>query len=301
MFLLSYAFSTLISGSALASTGHLETSYYRICKQVEAGKGTPAQAHGVKQIQFIVKNNECEESAKRLWALDTLDLTRTDLETTELFDGLDKLKFLFVEKNPIQQLEIKNLRSLQGFFASATPATHLKLVNLPALREVRAGLSKISTIELSKLPSLEIFDASYNQLENLDFTVNIPSTQKLFVSGNKLTKFDAPALVQLNMIEAHENQISSLEGIERHGALETIHFDHNLIEDLTPLKTLRYLYKIDLSYNKIRDVSPLVGLKLDYMTSLRLNGNPIGKSEKECPIKHNFLELRMFCAAWRQH
>lgn len=299
MFLLSNAFATLMSGLSL-SAGPLELPYFRICKEAAIGTSTPAQAHAVKQIQNIVREADCTKSSKLLWELQELDLSRTDLEVTDVLEGMPKLLTLFIEKNPLETIEVKNMPLLRSVFASATPAKLLKLHNVPRLVEVRAGLGQLTEVEMDMLPLVKVFDVSFNQLDNMQFVDKIPGTEHLLVSNNRLRTFDARALKQLRIVEAHDNQITSIDAIQYNGALENIHFNNNRISNLRPLMTLRYLFKIEFENNLIEDVSALTKLKLDNNLSLKLLGNPIGKNEAQCPTLHNFLELRIFCLKLQQ-
>lgn len=299
MFLFSNAFAALLSGLTL-SAGPLELPYFRICKEAATGTATPAQAHAVKQIQSIVHEADCTKSARILWELQELDLSRTDLETTEVLEGMPKLLTLFIEKNPLETIDVKNLPLLRTIFASATPAKSLKLHNLPRLVEVRAGLGQITEVEMDTLPFVKVFDVSFNQLDNMKFVEKIPATEHLLISNNKISTFDASNMTQLRIVEAHDNQITSIDAIRHNGVLLDAYFNNNKISDLTPLKPLRLLYKIEFENNLIEDVSPLTKLKLDNNLSLKLLGNPIGRNELQCPTLHNFLELRIFCLKRQQ-
>ena len=65
---------------------------------------------------------------------------------------------------------------------------------------------------------------------------------------------------RLNRIEADENGIRDLTGLEYATNLERIEFRHNAISDLTPLTNLIRLNHIKLRGNQITDVAPLAKL-----------------------------------------
>ena len=65
---------------------------------------------------------------------------------------------------------------------------------------------------------------------------------------------------RLNRIEADENGIQDLTGLEYATNLERIEFRHNAISDLTPLTNLIRLNNIKLRGNQITDVAPLAKL-----------------------------------------
>ena len=65
---------------------------------------------------------------------------------------------------------------------------------------------------------------------------------------------------RLNRIEADENGIQDLTGLEYATNLERIECEHNAISDLTPLTNLIRLNNIKLSGNQITDVAPLAKL-----------------------------------------
>ena len=65
---------------------------------------------------------------------------------------------------------------------------------------------------------------------------------------------------RLNRIDADENGIQDLTGLEYATNLERIEFRHNAISDLTPLTNLIRLNNIKLRGNQITDVAPLAKL-----------------------------------------
>ena len=65
---------------------------------------------------------------------------------------------------------------------------------------------------------------------------------------------------RLNQIEAIENGIQDLTGLEYATNLERIEFQHNAISNLTPLTNLNRLNDIKLRDNQITDVAPLAKL-----------------------------------------
>ncbi|RKU17910.1 hypothetical protein C6501_03260 [Candidatus Poribacteria bacterium] len=78
---------------------------------------------------------------------------------------------------------------------------------------------------------------------------------------------------KLQIIEADEQGISDLRGLEFATNLERIEFRNNSISDLSPLKDLTQLNNIKLRGNQITDVTPLANLtRVDW---LGLEGNQI--------------------------
>ncbi len=75
--------------------------------------------------------------------------------------------------------------------------------------------------------------------------------------GDAITPAD---MERLNRIEADENGIQDLTGLEYATNLERIEFRHNAISDLTPLTNLTELENIKLRGNQITDVAPLARL-----------------------------------------
>ena len=76
-------------------------------------------------------------------------------------------------------------------------------------------------------------------------------------NGTPITPED---MERLNRIEADENGIQDLTGLEYATNLERIEFRHNAISDLTPLTNLIQLDNIKLRGNQITDVTPLAKL-----------------------------------------
>ena len=94
-------------------------------------------------------------------------------------------------------------------------------------------------------------------------TVRIPDPNLRSVIERLLGKENGAAITpedmeRLNRIEADENGIQDLTGLEYAINLERIEFRHNAISDLTPLTNLTKLNNIKLRGNQITDVAPLV-------------------------------------------
>ncbi|MCY3552164.1 MAG: leucine-rich repeat domain-containing protein [Candidatus Poribacteria bacterium] len=122
--------------------------------------------------------------------------------------------------------------------------------------------------------------------------VRIPDPNLRSVIERLLGKENGAAITpedmeRLNRIEADENGIRDLTGLEYATNLERIEFRHNAISDLTPLTNLIRLNDIKLGGNQITDVAPLaklfnvewMGLEENQITDLsplqnlkRLNG-----------------------------
>ena len=96
-------------------------------------------------------------------------------------------------------------------------------------------------------------------------TVRIPDPNLRSVIERLLGKENGATITpedmeRLNRIEADENGIQDLTGLEYATNLERIEFPHNAISDLTPLTNLTRLNDIKLRGNQITDVAPLAKL-----------------------------------------
>ncbi len=131
-------------------------------------------------------------------------------------------------------------------------------------------------------------------------TVRIPDPNLRSVIERLLGKENGAAITpedmeRLNRIEADENGIQDLTGLEYAINLERIEFRHNAISDLTPLTNLTKLNNIKLRGNQITDIAPLarhfnvewMGLEENQITDLTplqnlkklngigISGNPV--------------------------
>ena len=130
--------------------------------------------------------------------------------------------------------------------------------------------------------------------------VRIPDPNLRSVIERLLGKENGAAITpedmeRLNRIEADENGIQDLTGLEYATNLERIEFRHNAISDLTPLTNLTKLNNIKLRGNQITDIAPLarhfnvewMGLEENQITDLSplqnlkklngigISGNPV--------------------------
>ena len=81
------------------------------------------------------------------------------------------------------------------------------------------------------------------------------------------------ALGGLLRLEAIDQAIADLRGIERLRGLETLMLGGNEVVDIEPLGSLLRLRVLDLSDNRLSDLSPLSGLLL--LSALNLDGNRV--------------------------
>ena len=80
-------------------------------------------------------------------------------------------------------------------------------------------------------------------------------------------------LLTLAVLDASEQEITNLKGIERLRSLESLNLRNNYIADITPLENLTRLKELDLRGNQIDDISPIA--KLQELESLNLRENPV--------------------------
>jgi hypothetical protein len=80
-------------------------------------------------------------------------------------------------------------------------------------------------------------------------------------------------LLTLAVLDASEQEITNLDGIERLRSLESLNLRNNYIADITPLENLTRLKELDLRGNQINDISPIA--KLQGLESLNLRENPV--------------------------
>lgn len=89
-------------------------------------------------------------------------------------------------------------------------------------------------------------------------------------SGTQLTAAD---LASLTYVQAIDQGIADLSGIEAATSLSSLSLPDNRIADLSPLAGLARLQFLDVSRNRVADIAPLAALPS--LTFLSLGGNPI--------------------------
>lgn len=169
-----------------------------------------------------------------------VDKGLTDLEWTK---GLDRLHWLNVSENPIQDLS--------------------PLASQKRLRELLVRKAKLSSLEsVRALTDLLELDVEGNQLTSLSGLEGLLELEELSAEHNQIRDISPLAgLRKLRILYLEHNQVESLAPLAQHTALQTLWVQDNQITDLSPLGECRSLRRLVCFANPgLRGLEALKGL-----------------------------------------
>jgi len=181
----------------------------------------------------------------------------------------NKLTYLDVSNNKIEQLEHAELHALNGLLKMNLANNRLK--HLPSyfgaylsLRSLNISSNFLEKVPqfLCKLQSLVDLDLSFNAISNLpDDIGNLKNLEKLLITNNRLSH-QVPEtfrdLISLRELDIKYNGITSIDIISELPKLEILYADHNGISSFTG--------------------------KFERLRQLKLNSNPLNKFDIEEPL-----------------
>ncbi len=192
----------------------------------------------------------------KLIKLDWLDLSGNSISDVSPLAKLIKLYWLDLSNNNISDVSpLSKLVNLEELALADNPIT-----DATPLADLKKGGTVIEGVSIS-----------YGN------TVNIPDTNLRRVITKALNKpQNAPIaegdMAGLTSLEAIEQSITNLTGLESAVTLKTLDLSGNAISNISPLANLMKLEKLDLSGNAISNISPLANLEI---FRLDLSGNNI--------------------------
>ena len=169
--------------------------------------------------------------------LEFLELTENQISDVSPLAGLVNLETLWLEGNPIQD---------------ASP-----LSNLPKLEHV--------DINIPRSPAVSIPDP------------NLAAAVRKALGLGRNAPITKQAMQRLTVLEARENQIRNLTGLEHATQLTKLELWRNQIRNLTPLANLTQLRDLRVDENQISDTRPLT--KLTQLEVLHIGGNQIDNAD----------------------
>ncbi|OBS27329.1 hypothetical protein FPOA_01272 [Fusarium poae] len=194
----------------------------------------------------------------------------------------NKLTFLDVANNRIEQLEHAELNALTGMLKMNLANNRLK--HLPSyfgayqsLRSLNISsnfLDKFPTF-LCGLPSLVDLDLSFNAIATIPQEIgSLRNLEKLLITNNRLTHA-VPAtfgqLVSLRELDIKYNGISSIDIISELPKLEILSADHNCVSAFVgQFESLRQLKLNSNPLNKFEIVAPVPTLKILNLSNAQL-------------------------------
>ncbi|KAF4956941.1 hypothetical protein FSARC_11420 [Fusarium sarcochroum] len=194
----------------------------------------------------------------------------------------NKLTFLDVANNRLEQLEHAELNSLTGMLKMNLANNRLK--HLPSyfgayqsLRSLNISsnfLDKFPTF-LCNLPSLVDLDLSFNAIATIPQEIGtLRNLEKLLITNNRLTHA-VPAtfgqLVSLRELDIKYNGISSIDIISELPKLEILSADHNCVSAFVgQFESLRQLKLNSNPLNKFEIMAPVPTLKILNLSNAQL-------------------------------
>ncbi len=206
----------------------------------------------------------------------------------EILD-LEKLRFLYVEFNEIQELPpaLENFESLEVLSLRGNPLIELNSVP-PNLVKLDAGQTKIAEISIERKTKLKELKLYKSQLTTLDLKTSL---ETLDISKNRLVLDQVQYPEGLKHVNASFNRIgdrfpSFPNTIER---LELVHVGFEGTFDFSAISSLANLKKLSLASNHIEDIIfPVSGLNL---VELDLSNNRISNIPESLNTLLNLEEL----------
>jgi hypothetical protein len=263
---------------------------YVLTEQVPAFNDLAAASPYLKKLSPVNLNlSECTgltsiDGLKDLTALQTLNLTRTDVENIEPLRGLKALRTLILIETQVGNLEfVKNLTALQALDLSRTHVESIEpLKGLPALRTlILSGLTVANLEMLKGLTALQSVDLGYTNVKNLEMLKGLTGLQSLDLTETLVENFEPlKGLTALRTLILWRTSVESLEPLKGLTRLQRLQLRETNVESLEPLKGLTGLQWLDLGATKIENLEPLKGL-----TGLQVLDLSNGNIENLEPLK----------------
>ena len=190
----------------------------------------------------------------------------------------------------LQHLDLSAVPGLETFRCSNTPLKALDLSGSRNLRYLTFMATGLEALDLSGTPALEIFECYDTPVLEMDFTGmqhlnSIQMTGCALVSltakdnpelwflecpSNKLESLEVEDCGKLHTLRFNNNQVHSLTGFVRVGALEELYCDYNLLTEL-PVGGMPQLRDLFCTYNQLSSLDLRGNLNLSQVSTY---GNP---------------------------
>ena len=196
----------------------------------------------------------------RMKSIDKLNLNKKDLPHIPLFESEDRLKYLSLELNHINQID--QLISLNNLLYLNLYGNNIKEIeNLNSVKKLRVlllGRNNINKIKnLDSLIDLEIIDLHSNKIKYIEGLQNLKNLRVVNLSNNLLCSFyELIYNKNLEELNLRKNLISAIPSISNNtfNSLKKLNIGKNLINKLQYLEEftkLKSLTEIVLEYNPI--------------------------------------------------
>jgi hypothetical protein len=187
--------------------------------------------------------------------------------------------------------EISKLKTLEGLrftLADNTDITAIKYLNELKDLKIWGGYTENDYSFISNLNNIETLcisnisdDIDYSFLSHLEKLTDITITNGDITNCNFVNSLSNPD--NIKRLGMENNNISSLEGIEKLTNLKFLYIENNEISDLSPLLPLDDLAVVTLSDNPISDLTPLNDMQNvdEYGNVLMIQADNIDMTDNE--------------------
>ncbi|MBC1605506.1 hypothetical protein HCJ39_12360 [Listeria rocourtiae] len=130
-----------------------------------------------------------------------------------------------------------------------------RLTNITGIQITNTLLADLTPLSgLNKLKDLNI---PYNKIKSIEGIGRLPVLKNLYLQGNQISDIGMLENTNIRNLNMYDNQITSLNGVEKLSELTQLDVGKNQIKDIAPLKTLTNLTILRLNSNQITDITPI--------------------------------------------
>ena len=227
-------------------------------------------ATGLTSLTLSDNNIVDLEPLEDLTSLTTLNLDDNEIVDVSLLEALTSLTFLDLQNNQI--IDVAPLAELTTLIILLLRGND-NIINLGALYHLDGDHNGSTTIDVDVPGAVTIPDT--NLAAAVRVALRIPTGDPILPD----------AMARLTRLTASRKGITSLEGLEEAGFLETLDVgQNNEISDLAPLSGLTKLKVLDLADNKITAISALSGLTT--LQTLDLRNNDVTDTTRLSEMTH---------------
>lgn len=217
-------------------------------------------------------------------ALDSLDLSRTQVSDLSPISGLTELKMLFLEHTKVSDLTpLSSLTALQELYLTGTPAIDISpLSSLAALQQLHLDDTQVSDLSpLANLTALQWLYLDGTRVSDLSPLANLTALGWLYLSGTRVSNLsplsNLTVMQRLNISHTHVNDLRPVHRME---ALASSRPFSGLSFD--PIPALDHDPKL-YALSQIEDDRDRTRRTLDYLRSLPPYPQPLPGQPPQAP------------------
>ena len=243
----------------------------------------------------IINQQILKSDAKKVITLD-LSTSNNTIESIKGIEAFLNLKKLAAYGQDIKEVDLSNNKKLNTVYLQGNFLTTIDISNNKNLVFADFSSNIITSITgVSEALKLKELQLSYNLIE--EFSMHNSSIEKLLMSGNLLTSFNASGSANLNYLLLRQNLLTELD-LFQNTVLEHIIVDHNQIEtiNLPANNNIKYL---NLHTNNLSELNISM---YPNIIKLTVNDNPnlscvksLNNQNIPTIIKSDYQELNEFC------